>query len=83
MTVQTIVDSPASPSAGSLVDVRPVRDTAYLEGKDLEFKVIKIDQKRNNVVLSRRAVVESEFSAGRYQYIFKASNVSNDIERGR
>ena len=48
---------------GSLVDVRPVRDTAYLEGKDLEFKVIKIDQKRNNVVLSRRAVVESEFSA--------------------
>ncbi|MEY2696632.1 MAG: hypothetical protein RL333_770 [Pseudomonadota bacterium] len=48
---------------GSLVDVRPVRDTAYLEGRDLEFKVIKIDQKRNNVVLSRRAVVESEFSA--------------------
>jgi small subunit ribosomal protein S1 len=48
---------------GSLVDVRPVRDTAFLEGRDLEFKVIKIDQKRNNVVLSRRAVVESEFSA--------------------
>ncbi|MBP1148564.1 MULTISPECIES: 30S ribosomal protein S1 [Methylocaldum] len=48
---------------GSLVDVRPVRDTSYLEGRDLEFKVIKIDQKRNNVVLSRRAVVESEFSA--------------------
>ena len=48
---------------GSLVDVRPVRDTAYLEGRDLEFKVIKIDQKRNNVVLSRRAVVETEFSA--------------------
>lgn len=48
---------------GSLVDVRPVRDTAHLEGRDLEFKVIKIDQKRNNVVLSRRAVVESEFSA--------------------
>ncbi len=48
---------------GSLVDVRPVRDTGYLEGRDLEFKVIKIDQKRNNVVLSRRAVVESEFSA--------------------
>ena len=48
---------------GSLVDVRPVRDTTYLEGRDLEFKVIKIDQKRNNVVLSRRAVVESEFSA--------------------
>jgi len=48
---------------GSLVDVRPVRDTAYLEGRDLEFKVIKIDQKRNNVVLSRRAVVESEYSA--------------------
>ncbi len=50
---------------GSLVDVRPVRDTAFLEGRDLEFKVIKIDQKRNNVVLSRRAVVESEFSAER------------------
>jgi small subunit ribosomal protein S1 len=48
---------------GSLVDVRPVRDTAYLENRDLEFKVIKIDQKRNNVVLSRRAVVESEYSA--------------------
>ncbi|NJD08407.1 MAG: 30S ribosomal protein S1 [Methylococcaceae bacterium] len=48
---------------GSLVDVRPVRDTAFLENRDLEFKVIKIDQKRNNVVLSRRAVVESEFSA--------------------
>jgi small subunit ribosomal protein S1 len=48
---------------GSLVDVRPVRDTTFLEGRDLEFKVIKIDQKRNNVVLSRRAVVESEFSA--------------------
>jgi small subunit ribosomal protein S1 len=48
---------------GSLVDVRPVRDTSFLENRDLEFKVIKIDQKRNNVVLSRRAVVESEFSA--------------------
>ena len=45
---------------GSLVDVRPVRDTSYLEGKDLEFKVIKLDQKRNNVVVSRRAVVEQE-----------------------
>ena len=50
---------------GSLVDVRPVRDTAYLEGKTLEFKVIKLDQKRNNVVVSRRAVVEQEFSAER------------------
>ncbi|MGY6215348.1 30S ribosomal protein S1 [Methylolobus aquaticus] len=48
---------------GSLVDVRPVRDTTFLENRDLEFKVIKIDQKRNNVVLSRRAVVESEYSA--------------------
>ena len=44
---------------GSLVDVRPVRDTAHLEGKELEFKVIKLDQKRNNVVVSRRAVLES------------------------
>jgi small subunit ribosomal protein S1 len=50
---------------GSLVDVRPVRDTAYLEGKDLEFKVIKLDRRRNNVVVSRRAVVESESSAER------------------
>jgi len=50
---------------GSLVDVRPVRDTSSLEGKPLEFKVIKLDQKRNNVVVSRRAVVEQEFSAER------------------
>jgi small subunit ribosomal protein S1 len=50
---------------GSLVDVRPVRDTSYLEGRPLEFKVIKLDQKRNNVVVSRRAVVEQEFSAER------------------
>lgn len=50
---------------GSLVDVRPVRDTTYLEGKDLEFKVIKLDRRRNNVVVSRRAVVEEEYSAER------------------
>ncbi len=50
---------------GSLVDVRPIRDTSFLEGRDLEFKVIKIDQKRNNVVLSRRAVVEKEYSEER------------------
>ncbi|SNC59131.1 30S ribosomal protein S1 [Sodalis endosymbiont of Henestaris halophilus] len=50
---------------GSLVDVRPVRDTLHLEGKSLEFKVIKLDQKRNNVVVSRRAVIESENSAER------------------
>jgi small subunit ribosomal protein S1 len=50
---------------GSLVDVRPVRDTAYLEGKDLEFKVIKLDRRRNNVVVSRRAVVEQEYSEER------------------
>jgi small subunit ribosomal protein S1 len=50
---------------GSLVDVRPVRDPAYLEGKDLEFKIIKLDRKRNNVVVSRRAVVESEYSEER------------------
>jgi len=54
---------------GSLVDVRPVRDTAYLEGKELEFKVIKIDIKRNNVVVSRRAVVETEYSAEREELI--------------
>ena len=50
---------------GSLVDVRPVRDTSYLEGKPIEFKVIKVDRKRNNVVVSRRAVVESENSSER------------------
>jgi small subunit ribosomal protein S1 len=50
---------------GSLVDVRPVRDTSYLEGKPLEFKVIKVDRRRNNVVVSRRAVVENENSAER------------------
>jgi len=50
---------------GSLVDVRPVRDPAYLEGKSLEFKVIKLDKRRNNVVVSRRAVVEQEYSAER------------------
>ncbi|VFP88874.1 30S ribosomal protein S1 [Candidatus Erwinia haradaeae] len=50
---------------GSLVDVRPVRDTIHLEGKELEFKVIKLDQKRNNVVVSRRSVIESESSAER------------------
>ena len=50
---------------GSLVDVRPVRDTTHLEGKELEFKVIKLDQKRNNVVVSRRSVIESESSAER------------------
>ncbi len=54
---------------GSLVDVRPVRDVAYLEGKNLEFKVIKLDRKRNNVVVSRRAVVESEFSADREELL--------------
>ena len=54
---------------GSLVDVRPVRDPAYLEGKSLEFKVIKLDQRRNNVVVSRRAVVEQEFSAEREQLL--------------
>ncbi|NJN48113.1 MAG: 30S ribosomal protein S1 [Candidatus Competibacteraceae bacterium] len=50
---------------GSLVDVRPVRDASYLEGKELEFKVIKLDRRRNNVVVSRRAVVEQEYSAER------------------
>ncbi|WP_026958002.1 MULTISPECIES: 30S ribosomal protein S1 [Aliagarivorans] len=54
---------------GSLVDVRPVRDTAHLEGKELEFKVIKLDQKRNNVVVSRRAVIETENSVERDQLL--------------
>ncbi len=50
---------------GSLVDVRPVRDTTFIEGKDIEVKLIKLDQKRNNVVVSRKAVVEQEYSAER------------------
>ena len=50
---------------GSLVDVRPVRETVHLEGKELEFKVIKLDQKRNNVVVSRRAVMEEANSVER------------------
>ena len=54
---------------GSLVDVRPVRDPAYLEGKSLEFKVIKLDQRRNNVVVSRRAVVEQEYSQEREELL--------------
>ncbi len=60
---------------GSLVDLRPVRDTTYLEGKDLEFKVIKIDRKRNNVVVSRRAVVELENSEDR-------DSLLNSLEEG-
>ncbi|GAB4176860.1 MAG: 30S ribosomal protein S1 [Wenzhouxiangellaceae bacterium] len=54
---------------GSLVDVRPVRDPSYLEGKDLEFKIIKLDRRRNNVVVSRRAVVEHEYAAEREDLI--------------
>ena len=50
---------------GSLVDVRPIRDTSHLEGEELEFKVIKLDRRRNNVVVSRRAVVETENNAER------------------
>ncbi len=56
---------------GSLVDVRPIRDTTHLEGKELEFKVIKLDQKRNNVVVSRRAVMEAENSAEREELLNK------------
>jgi len=59
------IDSIRAFLPASLVDVRPVRDPSYLEGKELEFKVIKIDRKRNNVVVSRRAVVETELSADR------------------
>lgn len=50
---------------GSLVDVRPIRDTTHLEGKDLEFKLIKLDRPRNNIVVSRRAILENENSAER------------------
>jgi small subunit ribosomal protein S1 len=50
---------------GSLVDTRPVKDTSMFEGKELEFKVIKLDKKRNNVVVSRRAVMEANLGADR------------------
>ncbi len=63
------IDSVRAFLPGSLVDVRPVRDPGYLEGKSLEFKVIKLDQRRNNVVVSRRAVVEQEYSAEREQLL--------------
>lgn len=56
---------------GSLVDVRPVRETTHLEGKELEFKVIKIDKQRNNIVVSRRAVMEAENSAEREELLAK------------
>ena len=56
---------------GSLVDVRPIRDTAHLEDKPLEFKVIKLDQKRNNVVVSRRAVMEKVNSEERDELLAK------------
>lgn len=58
---------------GSLVDVRPVRDTSYLEDKDIEVKIIKMDQKRNNVVVSRRAVMEAESDEERAQLLEKLS----------
>jgi len=63
------IDSIRAFLPGSLVDVRPIHDTMHLEGKNLEFKVIKLDQKRNNVVVSRRAVIESENSAERDQLL--------------
>ena len=59
------IDSVRAFLPGSLVDVKPVRDPGYLEGKQLEFKIIKMDQKRNNVVVSRRAVMEAETGAER------------------
>ena len=62
---------------GSLVDIRPVRDTGHLEGKELEFKVIKLDAKRNNVVVSRRAVLEAENSAEREALL---SNLQEGME---
>lgn len=58
---------------GSLVDVRPVRDTAYLENRELEFKIIKIDRRRDNVVVSRRAVLKTEHSAERDEILKKLS----------
>jgi small subunit ribosomal protein S1 len=63
------IDSIRAFLPGSLIDVRPVRETAHLEGKELDFKVIKLDQKRNNVVVSRRAVMEAANSAEREELL--------------
>ena len=60
----------------SLVDVRPVHDASYLEGKELQFKVIKLDQKRNNVVVSRRAVIETETATER-------ANILANLQEGQ
>ena len=60
---------------GSLVDVRPVKDAAFIEGRDLEFKIIKLDQQRNNIVVSRRAIVENELSEEREKLL-------NTLEEG-
>ena len=65
---------------GSLVDLRPVKDSTYLENRDLEFKVIKIDQVRNNVVVSRKAVVENELGAEREELL--ANLEEGQIVRG-
>lgn len=62
---------------GSLVDVRPVRDPGELEGKEMEFKVIKMDAKRNNIVLSRRAVLQASISEERSNLL---ENISEDDE---
>lgn len=54
---------------GSLVDVRPVKDPGIIEGKEIEFKIIKLDQKRNNIVISRRAVLEKEYKEEREEVL--------------
>ena len=61
---------------GSLVDVRPVKDAAYIEGRELEFKIIKLDQGRNNIVVSRRAIVENELTEEREKLL-------NTLEEGQ
>ncbi len=63
---------------GSLVDIRPLRETAHLEGRPLEFQVIKLDQKRNNVVVSRRAVLEQENSEER-EALLKSLQEGQDV----
>ena len=60
---------------GSLVDTRPIRDTTHLEGKELEFKVIKLDAKRNNVVVSRRAVMEANLQLTVKHYLLNLKKV--------
>lgn len=65
---------------GSLIDVRPMKDASQLEGREIEFKIIKLDQRRNNIVVSRRAVVEKEHQVDREELLNKIHE--GDVVKG-